>query len=153
MTNADFGAFIQANLNDGTLPVTPEMDSQILYMVIPQLGTSDPAEAADGAHYWGQSNFGLFHYGWTANDAGNLDRITVDFSHELTEGVTDPEVNLNTAFVVPSTNDEICDDDAAAYTYRLDGVLVRNPFCRSKIKPTASMTATRSDSWSVSTAS
>jgi hypothetical protein len=126
LTNADFGAFIQANLNDGTLPVTPEMDSQILYLVIPQLGTSDPAEGAEGAHYWGQSNSGLFHYAWTANDAGNLDSMTIAISHELTEAATDPEVNLNTAYVVPSTYDEICADDATAYTDRLDVVLVQS---------------------------
>jgi hypothetical protein len=125
-TDADFDAFVQANLNDGTLPITPEMDSQILYMVIPQLGTTDPAEGAAGAHDSDVSDFGRFHYGWTANADGDLDAITSDFSHELMEGVTDPEVNVNTAFVVPSTLDEIGDGEAQDYTYRLDGVLVQS---------------------------
>jgi hypothetical protein len=125
-TTLHYDAFIRALINDGTLPVTPDMDSQILYMVIPQPGTTDPAESAGGAHASDLSNFGRFHFGWTSNEDGDLDTITTDFSHELTEAVTDPEVDSNRAFVVPSTRDEICDDAAQDYTYRLNGVLVQS---------------------------
>ena len=123
-TDAQYSAFVDAQINNGTLPVTPNMDSQILYMVIPQPGTTDPLEGA-GAHGTNVPKSGRFHYGWTEN-ISNLDDITVIFSHELTEAATDPEVNVHTAFIVPFTDDEICDGEARNYTYRLDGVLVQS---------------------------
>src|SRR5262249_1919652 len=49
-TISQYDAFVKTSLNKGTLPITPNMDSQILYMVIPQPGTTDPAEFAGGAH-------------------------------------------------------------------------------------------------------
>lgn len=123
-THAQCQAFVKASLNNGSLPITPNMDSEILYMVIPQPGTTDPAEGLGGAHSSDTSNFGRFRFGWTIN-TNSLDDITYFFSHELTEAVTDPEVNFRTAFVVPSTNDEICDGEAQRYSCRLNGVLVQ----------------------------
>jgi hypothetical protein len=124
-TSAQFDAFVRTNLNNGSLPITPLMDSQILYMVIPQPGTSDPLENLGGAHGTDQSVSGRFHYGWALNQ-NSLDGITYFFSHELTEAITDPEVDYRQAFWVPSTNDEICDDEAQDYSYRIDGVLVQS---------------------------
>jgi hypothetical protein len=124
-TDSQFDAFVQANINNGSLPVTPNMDSQILYVVIPQPGTTDPQEGYGGAHGTDSSNFGRFHYGWT-EDISNLDDISVIYSHELVEAVTDPEVNYADAFHVPSTNDEISDGTAQSYKYRLNGVLVQS---------------------------
>jgi hypothetical protein len=49
-TDSQFDALVQANINNGSLPVTPNMDSQILYVVIPQPGTTDPKEGDTGAH-------------------------------------------------------------------------------------------------------
>jgi hypothetical protein len=127
----DFAFFLQTNLNNGTLPVTPNMDSQILYMVIPQPGTTDPIDGFQGEHNRSFSNVGPFHYGWTQN-IGSVDDITRLFSHELTEAVTDPE---GTAFQVNPTNsfswNEICDGEAENYTYRLDGVLVQSYFSQA----------------------
>src|SRR5207245_4193540 len=48
--HAQYGAFVQASINNGILPITPKMDSQILYMVIPQPGTSYPSQIYGGAH-------------------------------------------------------------------------------------------------------
>jgi hypothetical protein len=124
-TGSQYGAFVQASINRGLLPITPFTDGQILYMVIPQPGTSDPAENYGGAHSSGTSNFGRFHFGWAEN-ISNLDDITYFFSHELTEAVTDPEVNFDLAFWVPSTNEEVCDGEAQRYSYRLNGVLVQS---------------------------
>ena len=130
-SNGDFAAFLATNLNNGTLPVTPNLDSQILYMVIPQPGTTDPIDGFAGEHSYSFSNFGLFHYGWTEN-INSLDDITSRFSHELTEAATDPE---GTAFQVNPTNpfswNEICDGEAETYTYRLDGVLVQSSFSQA----------------------
>jgi hypothetical protein len=124
-TDAQYDAFVKAQINNGTVPITPKMDSQILYMVIPQPGTTDPAENAGGAHASDLSTAGRFHYGWTINN-NSLDFTTQAFSHELTESVTDPEVNYHFGFWVPSAGDEICDPPAQNYTYRLDGVLVQS---------------------------
>jgi hypothetical protein len=124
-TDAQYSTFVRTEINNGTLAVTPDMDSQILYMVIPQPSTTDPTEGAGGAHGSGASNSGRYHYGWTEN-INNLDDITSIFSHELTESITDPEVNFRNAFVVPATHDEICDGEAQSYSYRLNGVLVQS---------------------------
>jgi hypothetical protein len=124
-TDSQFKAFVQANINNGGLPVTPNMDNQILYIVIPPPGTTDPQESAAGAHGTDSSNFGRFHYGWTEN-VNDLDDITVVYSHELAESVTDPEANYNKAFDVPSTHDEIGDGVAQDYSYRLNGILVQS---------------------------
>jgi hypothetical protein len=129
-TIAQYDAFVRTNLNNGALPVTPSMDSQILYMVIPQPGTTDPAEGAGGAHGTDLSSFGRFHYGWSEN-ISSLDDITNVVSHELTETVTDPEVNFHNAFVVPTTHDELCDGEAQNYSYRLNGVLVQSSLSQS----------------------
>lgn len=48
-THAQYDAFVRTSLNNGSLPVTPGMDNQILYMVIPQPGTSDPVEGLGSA--------------------------------------------------------------------------------------------------------
>jgi hypothetical protein len=128
---AQYAYFVQANLNNGTLSVTPGMDSQILYMVIPQPGTTDPADNLRGDHSYYFSNFGRFHYGFTEN-INNLDDITTVFSHELAEAATDPE---GTAFQVnprdPTYWNEIGDGEAKGYTYRLDGVLVQSTFSQA----------------------
>jgi hypothetical protein len=124
-TASQYDALVQASINSGILPITPNVDSQILYMVIPQPGTSDPVEFLGGAHGSDASNFGRFHFGWAEN-ISNLDDITYFFSHELTEAVTDPEVNYHFGFWVPGTNDEICDGEAQHYSYRVNGVLVQS---------------------------
>jgi len=128
--HAAFDTFVKAALNSSALPVTPNMDSQILYMVIPQPGTIDPAEGAGGAHGTDVSNFGRYQFAWTENVA-NLDDITYFFSHELTESVTDPQVNYRFGFWVPSTGNELCDGtgsdgQAQLYCYRINGVLVQS---------------------------
>jgi hypothetical protein len=123
-TLSQFATLVKTNLDHGTLPVTPDMDSQILYVVIPQPGTTDPAENLLGAHATDVSSFGRFHFECTFNNS-NLDNLTFAFSHELTESVTDPEVNFRNAFIVNNFS-EICDGEAPNYSYRLNGVLVQS---------------------------
>jgi hypothetical protein len=121
-SNAAVVSFLQVNISNGTLP-HPGTDSQLLYMVIPQPGTS--AGNIGGEHNSAVNSGTRFHYGWTINNS-NLGTITTIFSHELAEAVSDPEVNVHTAIVVPSTNDELGDGDAQSFTYRLNGVLVQS---------------------------
>src|SRR5437762_12178076 len=106
------------------------MDNLILYVVIPQPGTTYPAEGAGGAHGTDVSSFGRFHYAFSINNS-SLDAITYFFSHELTESVTDPEPGFRFGFWVPSMNNEISDGtgsdgEAQLYSYRLNGVLVQS---------------------------
>jgi hypothetical protein len=121
-SNAAVVNFLQVNINNGTLP-HPSTDSQLVYMVIPQPGTR--AGNIGGEHNSALNAGTRFHYGWTINN-GSLDTITTIFSHELAETVSDPEVNVHTAIIVPSTNDELGDGDAQNFTYRLNGVLVQS---------------------------
>ncbi len=120
-SNAAVISLLQVNISNGTLPA-PGSDSQLLYMVIPQPGIM--AGNIGGEHTSALVSGTRFHYGWTINNS-NLSTITSIFSHELAEAVSDPEVNVHTAIVVPSTNDELGDGDAQQFTYRLNGVTVQ----------------------------
>jgi hypothetical protein len=126
-TDAQIDAFVRTNVNNGRLPGPGTSGGQILYMVIPQPGSNGPGGGVGGEHNSDTANPGRFHYGWTINPSTSyLDGVTYIYSHELTEAVTDPEVNYRTAFYVPLTNDEICDGEAQNYSYRLGGVLVQS---------------------------
>jgi hypothetical protein len=125
-TDAQIDNLVRTNINNGRLPGPGTSGGQILYMVIPQPG-STTGTSVGGEHGTDTSNPGRFHYGWSINpNTSSLDTVTNIYSHELTEAVTDPEVNFRTAFYVPSTNDEICDGEAQNYSYRLNGVLVQS---------------------------
>jgi hypothetical protein len=124
-TNANVNAMLQTKIYDGTLPA-PGTDSQLLYMVIPQSGCSDPVEGLPAEHSFSSVGLdGKYRYGWTGND-GTLDTVTRFFSHELAEAVTDPE---GTAIQISPPNtatwNEIGDGTAESYKYRLNNTLVQ----------------------------
>jgi hypothetical protein len=132
-TDANVASMLQININNNILP-DPNSDSSLLYLVITQPGSSDPTEGLGGEHSTNYaSNNRKFHYGWTVDD-GSQDGVTVPFSHELVEAVTDPE---GSAFTVtpPDPNIkgsfEIGDGQAQNYSYRLTGVLVQAYFSTS----------------------
>jgi hypothetical protein len=136
-SNSDIVDMLRRNINDQTLP-SPANDSQLLYMVITQPGSS--AGSRLGEHSDDYSTRGPFRFGWTA-DNGSLDSLTSVFSEELEEAVTDP---IGTAIQVnprDATNwNEIGDGEAHHYTYRLDNVLVQSYFSQrdhAYIVPTA----------------
>jgi hypothetical protein len=123
-SNADVNSMLKANIASGALP-SPDSDSQLLYMVITQPGSS--AGSAGGLHTYIDYGPGhnRAHYGWTINN-GYLDTLTYFFSHETAEAVTDPEgsaIQVNPRN--PSSWNEICDGDAQHYSYRLDGYRVQ----------------------------
>jgi hypothetical protein len=121
--NSDIDGFLRTNINNGTLP-RPSSDSQLLYLVVPQAGSSAPGQF--GEHTYDSSNFGVFHFGWTVNN-GALDTITSNLSEELAEAVTDPEGNAIQVNPRNSWNwNEIGDGEAESYTYRLNNVLVQS---------------------------
>jgi hypothetical protein len=127
-TNADVDSFLRTNINNGTLP-SPASDSNLLYMVIPQPGSTDPTEGLGGEHTYDYNSSNVkFHYGWVIND-GALDTVTNVFSHELVESVTDPE---GTAIQVNPRNssswNEVADGNAenGQFWYRLGGYKVQS---------------------------
>jgi hypothetical protein len=123
--NNDVDNLLRTNINNDTLP-RPSDDDQFLYMVVPQPGTS--ATGQFGEHTYDSSNYGRFHYGWIINN-GSLDALTSDFSHELAESVTDPEGNAVQVNPRNSWNwNEVGDNEAENYTYRLNNVLVQAYF-------------------------
>jgi hypothetical protein len=135
--NSDVKAMLRDAINAHAVP-SSNSNGQLLYMVIPQPGTSAGGQA--GEHSYDYSTEGLYHYGWTIND-GSLDTITLWFSQELVEAVTDPE---GTAIQVNPRNttdwNEIGDHEAEDYSYRLNNVKVQSYFSardHAYIVPTA----------------
>jgi hypothetical protein len=123
-TDAQVSSFVATNINNQTLP--PATTSQIFYMVIPQPGSTGPGGGIGGEHGSGAAGGVRYHYGWSITSSSNADSINLIVSHELTEGITDSEVNFRTAFVVTPTNDEISDGEAQNYFYRLNGAVVQS---------------------------
>jgi hypothetical protein len=118
---------LYANLSNGTLP-DPASDPELLYMVIPQPGST---AGVGGQHSYLDFGGVRAHFGFTINP-GDLDSITYYFSHELAESVSDPE---GTAIQVNPSNsyswNEICDGEAQNYSYRLNGYLVNSWFSQA----------------------
>jgi hypothetical protein len=142
-------AMLQKNMKNGNLP-EPASDvdssgfSQLLYFVVPQSGSSASTSDYLGLHSHGTWVDGedesssientdadtddctnTYHYGWTIND-GTLDQVTSTFSHELVEAMTDPEgTGIQIKPARAGNWNEIADNAAEGYTYRLDTYLVQ----------------------------
>jgi hypothetical protein len=133
-TISDVENLLTANIGNGSLP-DPSTDPQLLYMVIPQPGSSAATVGntpVGGAHDYLTIGSVNAHFGFTINP-GDLDTITFFFSHELAESVTDPE---GTAIQVNPTSpydwNEISDPrEAMDYSYRLNGYLVQSWFSQA----------------------
>jgi hypothetical protein len=121
-TNGDVVGFLQNSINSGAVP-SPANDSRLLYVVVPQPGSSNNYL---GFHSYNYSTQGKFHYAWTIDD-GTLDTFTYNFSHELLESASDPE---GTAIQVYPPNysswNELADKEAQKYSYRLNNLLVNS---------------------------
>jgi len=131
-TDANVRSMLESKVEDGTIPVTPDRVPNLLYMVVPQPGSSDPTEGLGGEHsFISRSIFeDDLHYGWTIND-GELDTVMNFMSHELVEAISDPE---GTAIQINPRNDtswnEISDGRAQGFAYRLGNALVQSYFSR-----------------------
>src|SRR5439155_7913352 len=131
-TSGQVQSMVTTNVNNGTLP-RPTVDSQLLYFVVTQSGSSDPSEGLNGAHSTftdNQNNIG--HYGWACND-GTIDYLTLVISHEIVEAMTDPE---GTAIQVNPRNagswNEVSDGTSQAYSARVGGSVVQSYWLQSK---------------------
>ena len=128
-TDANVSTMLQNNLG-GSIPY----NSNWLYMVITQPGSTDPTESLLGEHSVASASNGNFYYGWTENVGGAaLDDITKVFSHEYVEAVTDPDGTGWQVLVGNQRNggpngswNEICDGEPQNYTFRVDGHLVQS---------------------------
>lgn len=121
-----------ANPN-GVLP-KPATNNQLYYYVVPQVGSNLP-EGYGAVHYFGTYLGTPFHFGSGANPtvlpnnvASRLDWLSVGFSHELVESVSDPEVTGWYVDRLPIAANELCDNNAQFYTYRVNGILVASYF-------------------------
>ncbi len=130
-TNGDLATMVANNINNGTLPAP---NSQLLYFVVPQPGSTASDCGCVGRHLAAfASGNRVFPYGVTNNPTGvSLDTLSVIISHELAEAATNPQWNITVggvsqaAFHVPGSNgDEIGDGEAQNYTYRLNGALIQ----------------------------
>jgi hypothetical protein len=124
----DVRDMVATNIGNQTLP-DPASDPQLLYVVIPQLGSNSNFGATHSYLSFGSL---LVHYLWTTNVRG-FDGITYFFSHELAESVSDAE---GTAIQVNPRNDfvwnEISDgNEAQSYSYRLNGYLLQSWFSQA----------------------
>jgi hypothetical protein len=98
------------------------------YYVIPD-PNSDPRPSCGCAaeHTFGTIGATTTHFGFSRNlplgSAGQLDDLTILYSHEMVESITDPE---GTALQVnprnPTNWNEIADGEGQLYGYRLNGV-------------------------------
>jgi hypothetical protein len=129
-TNSQVSTMLQNNIG-GSIPY----NSNWLYMVITQPGSTDPTEGLGGEHAVGTaSGSGNFYYGWTRNVGGAnpMDDITYYFSHEYAEAVTDPD---GTAWQVDPRSttswNEICDGEAQTYAFRVDNYLVQSYYSQA----------------------
>jgi hypothetical protein len=135
-TEAQGVAFLQANMQNGTLP-KPDTDPNLLYVVVTQPGSSSDLKYG-GVHRFATFGQTTFHYALLANPAAKPETNTIDylslvFSHELVEAVSDPELNaiqLNPR----SASNELSDNSALLYAYRLDGALVQSYWSQQDFK-------------------
>jgi RTX calcium-binding nonapeptide repeat (4 copies)/Beta-propeller repeat len=125
-TDPNVRTMLQNNVG-GSIPY----HSNWLYMVIVQPGSTDPTEGLGGNHAVQSTGSGNVYYGWTRNlgGASPMDDLTNLFSHEYVEAVTDP---AGTAYQVSPRNqkswNEICDNEAQNYSFRVDNYLVQSYF-------------------------
>jgi hypothetical protein len=121
LSDANIRTLLTASI--GTILPLPSLDSQLYYFVVPQPGTSG---GVAGLHSVFTVSFTHAHYGWITNNS-DLDALTTIFSHELAEGVTDPEGNAVQVNPRSPTNwNEISDGEAQNYGYRLNGYRVQS---------------------------
>jgi hypothetical protein len=125
-TDGDTRVFVRNNINNNTLP---SPTSQLLYLVVPQPGSTITGCGCDGDHASDVASGGrIFFYGVTTNGSGtSLDTLTTILSHEMVEAVTNPRTDAQPAFHASGNPlDEISDAEAENYTFRVNGALVQS---------------------------
>ncbi len=138
-SNFSPGATFTANDVLNMLRNTSPFNTQpnFYYYVIPD-PSSDPSPSCGCAaeHTFGTIGSTTTHFGFSRNlplgTAGQLDDLTILYSHEMVESITDPE---GTALQVnprnPNAWNEIADNEAQLYGYRLNGVWTQAYWSRS----------------------
>jgi hypothetical protein len=124
-TQNDVTQMLSGQIDQGKLP-NPQNDPELLYMVVPQPGSTN--DSYFGEHSYAYCSKGLYSYGWVVNN-GVLDPLTSHLSHEVAEAITDPHGNAVQVYPPDATYwNEISDDEAEGYAYRVSGVLLQSYF-------------------------
>jgi hypothetical protein len=130
-SNANVTSFITSHIEDGSLP-EPDDDNQILYCVVMPSGVISNQANVIGEHtFFTYTDYDFpfdfdndnAHYAWLTG--GSLDTLSVVFSHELAESVTDPEGD---AIQIDPRNGSSWNEigDVCQSTGRTNGVLVQS---------------------------
>lgn len=86
--DGDVNNFVNARIQDGTLPPLDPANQNLYIVVMPQNVNSG---GFAGEHsFFTDANGNNVHYGWVTN-SGNLDSLTSILTHEVVESCTDPE--------------------------------------------------------------
>jgi hypothetical protein len=113
-------------INGLGLPTPNQYSNKGVYFVITAPGAQYNQAGVGGYHTYGTENGQQFNYGWIGTD-GSLDDATYIISHEVVETLTDPHGN---AWQVDprssSAWNEIGDNEAQNYTYRINGYMVQS---------------------------
>jgi hypothetical protein len=129
--NTNVFNMLTANIANNTLP-NPDSDANLYYFVVPQPGSTTGTSLL-GLHTYIDYGAGhnRAHYGWEINNSSQ-DLLTTIYSHELAEGVTDPEgTSIQVNPPNPTNWNEISDGEAQNYTYHLGGYVVQSWFSKA----------------------
>lgn len=79
---------------------SPAKDPDLLYFVVLPPGVSSAAGRFAGEHLWARMATSIVRFAWLRND-GSRETLSIGFSHEVVESVTNPE---GTGFQADSAN-------------------------------------------------
>jgi hypothetical protein len=128
ISDSDLQGVINDAIYNHSLPPANHYSNTGIYFVVTPPNTFSSSFSSDSAYhtYFNDQNGIQTIYGWAGADEG-LDNFTTLLSHETVEAMTDP---LGNAWQVDprssSAWNEISDNEAQNYTYRLNGYQVQS---------------------------
>jgi hypothetical protein len=124
-TDNDVANFLNARINDGTLPPRDQFGQNLYLFVMPK-GVNNQNSGFVGEHtYTTDKNGNRLHFGWITNN-GSPDSVTSIFSHELVESCTDPEGSAITGVAGTCSQGGWCEIGDICYVNAVvDGVTVQ----------------------------
>jgi hypothetical protein len=130
-SDSDVGNFLEARIQDGTLPA-PDPANQILYMFVMPEGVNNQNSGFVGEHtYYTDGSGRRLHFAWITNN-GSLASVTSILSHELVESCTDPEGSAILGVAGTCSQGGWCEIGDVCYSNSvIDGVTVQKYWSNS----------------------